>query len=138
MDPNTARNDDGGDGEMRDEEGLLIDEYSDPSLEDAGGIDALDIPSALVSDAVLIDEPVQHDGIVSLDRAAYDGVGSSPKTSSPEEQRADSDQSADEPEPRSVDELAQSSIGTALRGRKGVTRDDELHGERMLDSPDES
>lgn len=39
-------------------------------------------------------------------------------------------------EPRSAEELEDAAIGHELKGAAGVTRDDEVHGERMFDSPD--
>lgn len=40
-------------------------------------------------------------------------------------------------EPRDADELADAAIGRALGGDAGVTRDDEAHGEHLLDAVDE-
>jgi len=37
-------------------------------------------------------------------------------------------------EPRSIDELADSAIGRELRGRRATQRDDEQHGEDLLDA----
>ncbi len=103
-------------GIIRDEDGLVVDEYSDEDFAEDEAIDALDVPRALQDDDVLIDVSEDSDGIeeVELSRSPADdaemGLGA---------------------EPHTADELER-----ALRGPAGVTRDDEVHGERLLDDPD--
>jgi hypothetical protein len=85
-----------------------------------------------------VDEPALSDGGESLDidsdiDAEVEALGAT----SPEERRGDSDQmDSTEPEPHTVEELEQSTIGNALRGARAHTRDDEVHGERLFDRPD--
>jgi hypothetical protein len=108
--------------EMRDDDGLLVDEYSSEAFDDPDALDVMDVPRALVDESVLnelpdtgsgLNEVDPHSAILSADDEGDMGLGA---------------------EPRSPEELADAAIGRELRGRRGVTRDDELHGDRLLDS----
>lgn len=109
-------------GQLRDDDGLIVDEYTSDAFDDPDAIDALDVPRARASDARLDDIEDAGDGIeeVSLADMRADDV-------------ADMGLGA---EPHSPEELERAAIGRELRGRKGVTRDDEVHGERLLDRPE--
>ncbi len=109
-------------GQVRDDEGLIVDEYTAEAFDDPDAIDALDLPRALTSDARLDNVEDTGDGIeeISLADVRADDV-------------ADMGLGA---EPHSPEDLERAAIGRELRGRKGVTRDDEVHGERLLDRPE--
>lgn len=113
------------DGEVvRDADGLVIDEYSDASFVSEGHMDALDRTDALDDSAILADVADDTDGIAEMeivDQIAKDG--------------ADADMGLGV-EALSADDLEDAAIGHELKGAAGVTRDDEVHGERMFDSPD--
>ena len=113
------QNDKIGGEEIRDDEGLLVDEYTSEAFGDPDALDALDVPRALVDEAVLDDVADAGGGIDEVDPTA----GSL-------EEEGDMGLGA---EPRSPEELADAAIGRELRGRRGVTRDDEVHGEHLLD-----
>lgn len=119
--------------ESRDEDGLLNDEYSDESLEDSGGLDAMDVPLALRSDSVLADVADDVDGIEELDLLPlYDERN----TADGGVRMRDDAEMGLGAEPHSAEELEDAAIGRELRGRAAHTRDDEVHGERLFDSPD--
>lgn len=109
-------------GQIRDDDGLIVDEYTAEAFDDPDAIDALDLPRGLASDARLDNIEDAGDGIeevsladVRADDIAEMGLGA---------------------EPHSPEDLERAAIGRELRGRKGVTRDDEVHGERLLDRPE--
>jgi hypothetical protein len=106
--------------EIRDDEGLLVDEYSSEAFGDPNALDALDVPRALVDESVLEDVPDTGGGLDEVD----------PTAASLDEEEGDMGLGA---EPRSTEELADAAIGRELRGKRGVTRDDEEHGEHLLD-----
>jgi hypothetical protein len=124
--------------EIRDDDGLLVDEYSSEAFGDPDALDALDIPAALEDEDVLEDIADDSDGIEEVDvlaaGQAMDTVDSGARRPAPTDE-AEMGLGA---EPRSPEELEDAAIGRALRGRAGVTRDDEVHGERLLDDPEES
>jgi hypothetical protein len=109
----------GGD-EIRDDDGLLVDEYTSEAFGDPDALDALDVPRALVDESVLEDVPDTGGGMNEVDPAA----------ASLDEEEGDMGLGA---EPRSTEELADAAIGRELRGKRAVTRDDEEHGEHLLD-----
>ncbi len=109
---------------VRDADGLVVDEYSDEDFVSAEHMDALDQAISIDSTDVLDDVADGGDGITELkpaDAVKHDG--------------ADADMLLGA-ESLSVDELEDAAIGHELKGPAGVTRDDEVHGERMFDSPD--
>jgi hypothetical protein len=108
-------------GEVREEDGLLVDAYTSEAFEDRDAIDVMDVPQALDDEDVLDEVVDDGDGIesisladVRMDDEADMGLGA---------------------EPRTPEELERAAIGTALRGRAAVTRDGEVHGERLFDQP---
>ncbi|MEO7520996.1 MAG: hypothetical protein ABIW79_04195, partial [Gemmatimonas sp.] len=113
------------------DDGIIRDEYTDPSLEGVDGLDALDVPRALRSDRVLADVADGADGIVEIDlhpgAAPMDTVDSGAR-----HHVTDDVDMGFGAEPHSTDELADATIGHELRGRGAVTRDDEVHGELMF------
>jgi hypothetical protein len=108
---------------VRDADGLVVDEYSDASFSSDDDMDALDRPRLEDADA-LAEVADDADGIAELNV---------PESNRNDAVDADMGLGA---EPRSVDELEDAVIGHELKGAAGVTRDDEVHGERMFDSPD--
>jgi hypothetical protein len=110
-------------GQVRDEDGLLVDEYTAEAFDDPDAVDALDVadghaPESLLDDVADIGGGIEE--IALADVAVHDddaemGLGA---------------------EPHTPEELEDAAIGHALRGRRGVTRDDEVHGERLLDRPE--
>jgi hypothetical protein len=114
-----------GNGEVRDDDGLLVDEYSDDALVDGSRIDALDVPDALVSDGVLAGAagPLQAEETLEIGNGPYADVQDD---TLPEEQRADSDDlGSSSEEPHSIDQLAAESISTLRRTARGAMRDDQ-------------
>lgn len=105
--------------EIRDDDGLLVDEYTSEAFDDPEALDALDVPRALVDESVLDEVADAGDGVREVD----------PSQAAPPEE-GDMGLGA---EPHSPDELADAALGHELRGRRAVTRDDEVHGERLLD-----
>ena len=57
------------DGQLHDADGLLVDEYSDPTIRHQPASDALDDPAALVNERVL-DNVADGDGIEEIDTVA--------------------------------------------------------------------
>ena len=55
------------DGQLRDANGLLIDEYVDESIRHEPGSDALDNPTALTDDQILDEVADARDGIEEID-----------------------------------------------------------------------
>jgi len=109
---------------------VRLDEYIDDKY-DVRELDALDVPYALRSDAVLDDVADASDGIEEVD-----------VLSSHDEETVDSGvrrHSRDDAnmglgaEPHSAEELDEAALGDALPGRRGVTRDNEIHGRGLLD-----
>jgi len=107
--------------EIRDDDGLRVDEYTSDAYDDPEALDALDVPRALTDESVLTDVADPGSQLVEIDP---DG------SSSPTDDEAKMGLGA---EPRSPEELADAAIGRELRGRRGVTRDGEVHGEGLLD-----
>lgn len=123
------------DGQTRNADGLLVDEYSDTTIEHEPGTDALDNRIALTSDTILKDvamigEGIQEMDVVDDDTAAEllgDGgrrVGVDP---------ASEDDAA---EAHSADDLERLTIGEGAIGRAARRVGTQLHGEEFLDSPD--
>ncbi|QJR36696.1 hypothetical protein [Gemmatimonas groenlandica] len=109
---------------IRDADGLVVDEYSDDDFEDGEHMDALDQERALQGTNALEDVADDGDGIDEInlaDAVRQDGADAEMRVGA---------------ESLSADELEDAAIGHELRGAAGVTRDDEVHGERMFDSPD--
>lgn len=135
LNPEPLAADDIGGEEIRDDEGLLVDEYTSEAYDDPEALDALDVPMALDDESVLDQIADGGDGIeeveLSAGGAAMDTVDTGARR--PPIDMADMGLGA---EPRTPEELADAAIGHELRGRGAVTRDDELHGERLLDAPD--
>lgn len=117
----SSEDDDIGGEEIRDDEGLLVDEYTSEAFDDPDALDVMDVPRALVDESVLTDLPDTGISLNEVDPAS--GMRSA-------DDEGDMGLGA---EPRSSDELADAAIGRELRGRRAVTRDDEEHGERLLD-----
>ena len=97
-------------------------------------LDALDVPYALRNESVLDDVADSSDGIEEVD-----------VLSSTDDETVDSGMrrhASDEAnmglgaEAHSAEELEDAAIGDALPGRRGVTRDNEVHGSGFLDNVD--
>lgn len=122
-----------------DDAGLINDEYTDDSLDDPFALDALDVPGALQDESVLADVAQgTGDGIEELDlssvRTSFDNEPDGTAT----HKVVDDAEMGLSAEPHTPEELADAAIGHELRGRGAVRRDDELHGEFLLDPlPDE-
>jgi hypothetical protein len=113
-----------GDTELRDAEGLLLDEYTSAAYGTPDALDALDVPFIRLAESVLESLPAPEEevtGLVELEQFAA------------EEEPAEMGLGA---EPHSADELAEAALGHELGGPRGVTRESQLHGERLLDAPD--
>jgi len=109
---------------VRDADGLVVDEYSDETISTAHGMDALDDPDALDDVEVLAEVADDVDSIAGVDLP------------SPHRNDMGDADMGFRAEPRSAEELEDAAIGHELKGAAGVTRDDQVHGERMFDSPD--
>ena len=118
------------------DDGLVHDEYTDPSLEGVDRLDALDVPLALRDVRVLEDIAEYDDGIEEVDVLGADNMMDTIDTGARHRSVDEADMGLGA-EPRSAEELEDASIGHALRGRGAVTRDDEVHGEALFDSPDD-
>ena len=112
---------------------IRIDEYIDDKY-DVRELDALDVPYALRNESVLDDVADSSDGIEEVD-----------VLSSTDDETVDSGMrrhASDEAnmglgaEAHSAEELEDAAIGDALPGRRGVTRDNEVHGSGFLDNVD--
>ena len=122
-------------GKVRDADGLLVDEYSDDSLAHQPSQDALDLPNALVSEAMIAELSDASDGIAARDvRRRVDVMDT--VDSGARQTPTDDGEMGLGAEPHSAEDLERASIGRALKGAAGVTRDGEPHGERLFDSPD--
>jgi hypothetical protein len=119
------------------DDGLVHDEYTDPSLEGVDRLDALDVPMALRDLNVLDDVADYTDGIEEVDDHLGGDVMDTVDTGARHRGIPDEGDMGFGAEPRTVEELEDASIGSALKGRGAVTRDDEVHGEALLDSPDD-
>ena len=119
---------------QRDAEGLIVDEYSDASFVPEAGSDALDRKENLVSDERLEDAE-NTDGIEEIEDIDGDEDRDTVDEGAP---RGGTHRSttSDILEAHSPDELKERAIGHELHGRAGVTRDNVVHGEGLLDSPD--
>ena len=118
------------------DDGLINDEYTDPSFEEVDELDALDVPSALLDERVLEDVADDSYGIEEVDVQSVDNMMDTIDTGARRSTGDDADMGLGA-EPHTADELQDAAIGHALRGPGAVTRDDELHGDRFLDSPDD-
>ena len=138
-DPNRRPDETPADDEPSDD-GIIHDEYTDESLEGVDRLDALDVPSALRDESLLADVADSGDGIEEID---VDPIAGGMMDTIDTGARSDHHVAVDEAEmglgaePRSIEELEEASIGSALRGRGAVMRDDEVHGEALFDSPDD-
>ena len=112
---------------------VKIDEYIDDKY-DVRELDALDVPYALRSERVLDDVADTTDGIEEID-----------VLSASDEETVDTGMrrhARDEAnmglgaEAHSAEELEDAALGDAIPGRRGITRDDELHGSAFLDDID--
>lgn len=110
-------------GQVHDDDGLVVDEYTSDAFDDPDAIDAMDLADARAPETVLNDVADTGDGITEIaladmplkDDDAEMGLGA---------------------EPHTPEELERAALGRELRGRRGVTRDDEVHGARLLDRPE--
>ena len=112
------------DVELRDAEGLLLDEYTSAAYGTPDALDALDVPFIRLAESVLEALPAPEEEVTGIIEAEMFAV---------EEEPAEMGLAA---EPHSADELAEAALGHELAGPRGVTRDAELHGERLLDAPE--
>lgn len=119
------------------EDGLINDEYTDPALENSHELDALDVPSALRDESVLDGVADTSDGIEEIDLEPGGDLMDTIDTGARHRSVDDEGDMGFGGEPRTIEELEDAAIGHALRGRAGVTRDDEVHGEALFDSPDD-
>lgn len=115
------------------DDGLVHDEYTDPSLEGVDRLDALDVPLALRDVRVLEDIADYDDGIEEVDVLGADNMMDTIDTGARHRSIDEADMGLGA-EPRTAEELEEASIGHALRGPGAVTRDDEVHGEALFDS----
>jgi hypothetical protein len=126
------------DDDPSDEAGLINDEYTDDAL-DVPELDALDVPAALVGEDVLADvADTGGDGIEEIDILPVSGLGMDTIDTGDRRPVVDEADMGLGAEPRSPEEMEEAAIGHALRGKAAVTRDDELHGELLLDAPDDT
>jgi hypothetical protein len=124
------------DGQFRDADGLLVDEYSDPTIKHQPGTDALDNPTALTSDALLDDVALTRGGPQEIDLVDADveaeSLGDGGRKVGLDQANED-----DAATPHSADDLARVTIGDATRKGRGIARGGlQQHGEDLLDSPD--
>ncbi len=115
------------------EDGLIDDEYSDESLDDVDSLDALDVPAALRDESVLLEMSDDSDGIEELDLHSVRGTMDHDPDGTMRRKVVDDAEMGLASEPHTPEELADAAIGHELRGKGAVTRDDELHGERLFD-----
>ena len=122
-------------GEVRDAEGLLVDEYSDATIQHEPGSDALDNPTALASDEVLDDVAMIGDGIQEMD-VVDDGVEAESLGDGGRRVGVDTASEDDAQEAHSADDLARVTIGDTSTGQPAPRTGKQAHGEELLDSPD--
>lgn len=123
-------------GEVRDADGLLVDEYSDESLDDNDSLDALDVTSVVLDETALAGLSSQADGTSERESGVGQVVVDTVDTGARSE-GTDDGEVAIGAEVSSVDELARLSIGQRRDGELRGTREGERHGEQLLDSPDD-
>ncbi|MES2522802.1 MAG: hypothetical protein V4617_08910 [Gemmatimonadota bacterium] len=119
------------------DEGIIHDEYTDPALENVHELDALDVPAALRDESVLDGVADGGDGIEEVDLEPGGDPMDTIDTGARHRSVDDEGDMGFGGEPRTIEELEDAAIGHGLRGRGAVTRDDEVHGEALLDSPDD-
>lgn len=117
------------------DEGIIHDEYTDPDFVDTEP-DALDMPLALRREGLLDGVADDADGIEAIDTQPSGAVMDTVDTGARHRTEDNDGEMGIAAEPHSVDELEDAAIGHELRGARAHTRDDEVHGERMFDSPD--
>ena len=133
-DPSVSQPIDASTGEVHDADGLLIDAYSDDTFQAQDTIDALDVPLALSSERLLEDVSDDTDGTSEIDAPVRSALMDTVDTGARQRPSDDGEMGLGA-EPHPADDLQRASIAGALKGRAGVTRDDEVHGERLFDSP---
>lgn len=118
-------------GELRDADGLLIDEYSDDSLTTPEGNDALDDPAVLTSDRFLDTVADDVDGIAEMElvNARESALGDGARRS-----RKDQGTRDESREPHSADDLQRVTVGSKAR-RAAASKEEQAHGEDLLDDP---
>lgn len=110
--------------EIRDSDGLLVDEYSDESLVDPDAIDALDLADSLESDTILDRVAAGGDGIVEVDpdadseEAVVDSLGDEGYAG-----RRNATEIGIGAELRSTDDLERAAIGRRASTRRPSTDD---------------
>lgn len=118
-------------GELRDADGLLIDEYSDDTLATPSGNDALDDPTVLTNDRFLDTVADDVDGIAEMDlvnsREAALGDGA-------RRVRKDQGTRDESREPHSADDLQRVTVGKKSRRHPQVDAEGP-HGEALFDDP---
>jgi hypothetical protein len=114
---------------------VRIDEYIDDKY-DVRELDALDVPYALRSDAVLDDVADSSDGIEEID--VLSTTGDETVDSGMRRHVRDEANMGLGAEAHSAEELEDAALGDALPGRRGVTRENEVHGSGFLDDVDEA
>jgi hypothetical protein len=112
---------------------IKIDEYIDDKY-DVKELDALDVPYALRSEALLDDVADGSDGIEEIDVLASQDE-ETVDTGMRRHTRDDANMGLGA-EPHSAEELEEAALGDALPGRRGITRDNEIHGRGLLDDID--
>ena len=122
----------GPDGQLYDAEGLVVDEYSDESLDSNPSLDALDVPAAMVDEAILDDAADVGDGIEEI--ATVDSGGEELNLDGVVPAAGDPASEDEIYEAHSVEDLERATVGHATRLTDGP--DGTAHGERFLDSPD--
>ena len=127
----------GADGQVRDADGLLMDEYSDASIVHQPGTDALDDPSALTSDAILDDVAMTGGGPQEID-VIEDDVEAEALGDGGRRVGIDQANEDDAATPHSADDLARVTIGDETPdGTRAARASRRNHGEHLLDSPDQ-
>lgn len=118
-------------------DGLVHDEYTDPNYRDPNRIDALDMAGSLDGEGMLADVADESvDGIEEVDtlRSSQQGLMADTVDAGVEHDRvAEMADMGFGTEAHTADELADAAIGHELRGRRSVTRDDQVHGEALFD-----
>lgn len=110
--------------EIRDADGLLVDEYSDESLVDPNAIDALDVADSLESDTILDRVAAGGDGIVEVDpdadneEAVVDSLGDEGYAG-----RRNATEIGIGAELRSADDLERAAIGKRAAARRHASDD---------------
>jgi hypothetical protein len=111
-----------------------IDEYIDDKY-DVNELDALDVPSALLSEEVLGDIPDDGDGIEEHDVLASTIDDDETVDTGYRRHHVEEGDMGLGAEPHSAEELEEAALGEEARHSRGIIRDNEAHGRGLLDRP---